>query len=161
MTGFMAVACTLLVSAQTTEITHYEGTWTGTMNIYKADVLIDTVNVVHTIQPLKENVWTWKTEYFSSSNPLVKDYKIIKSDSIPNEFIIDEGDGLLLYLYAFGDKMISSFETGGFLINSTDYFMGDHLIFEITSARVRDQNHADVKNYVTSNLQRVVLMRAD
>ena len=58
------------------------GIWTGTMHIYSRGSLVDSVpiklNVTRTNAP---DTFIWKTEYLSTKNPMVKDYKLVISDA--------------------------------------------------------------------------------
>jgi hypothetical protein len=135
------------------------GRWEGTMHIYSKGVLKDSVAVRHTVEKLTATSWTWKTEYLSPTMPLVKDYVLRTPDPTQNKYITDEGGGLELTDYLFGNKLYSVFETHEVLLTSTYEIIGDTLIFEVTSGKKEPASHPEVLTFSTSNLQRVVFKR--
>ena len=96
------------------------GIWAGTMHIYNRGSLVDSVpiklNVIRTNAP---DTFVWKTEYLSTKNPMVKDYKLVISDAGKGVFKTDKGDGTFLIDYLFENKLYSVFETQGILLTST------------------------------------------
>ncbi len=137
-----------------------EGIWEGMMMIYSQGKLRDSVKVQLSVVGTSDlNTWDWKTEYLSERMPMVKDYKLRLVDAVKQEYVIDEGEGLELNSYLFGDKLYSIFETSGFLLTSTYELNGDNLVFEVTSGKILDQEVKDVANYSVSNTQRVVFNR--
>lgn len=61
------------------------------MQIYSRGSLVDSVpiklNITRTNTP---DTFIWKTEYLSTKNPMVKDYKLVISDAGKGVFKIDE-----------------------------------------------------------------------
>ena len=135
------------------------GQWQGTMMLYNQGQLKDSVKVNLHIEKLSPTSWTWKTEYLSETMPLVKDYVLRAADSIGYKFVLDEGGGLELTDYLFGNKLYSVFETMGVFLTSTYELNGDSLTFEVTSGKKETITHPDVITYSTGNLQRVVFKR--
>ncbi|MBX2913677.1 MAG: hypothetical protein KF856_00260 [Cyclobacteriaceae bacterium] len=135
------------------------GKWEGTLNIFSRGVLKDSVTVRHTVEKLSPTSWTWKTEYLSANMPMVKDYILRTPDPYLNKYITDEGGGLELTDYLFGNKLYSVFETHEVLLTSTYELIGDTLIFEVTSGKKESITHPEVVTYATSNLQRAVFKR--
>ncbi|MCX6218993.1 hypothetical protein [Spirosoma sp.] len=136
------------------------GTWTGTMHIYSKGTLKDSVPVRLTVtvaEPRK--AWAWKTEYLSSKMPVVKDYTLRLKDAAKHEYVTDEGDGVVLADYLFGNKLYSVFETQGIVLTSTYELLGDRLIFEVTSGKKQPEPSQGVTNYSVDNLQRVVFKK--
>jgi hypothetical protein len=135
------------------------GVWTGTMHIYNRGSLVDSVpiklNVTRTNAP---DTFIWKTEYLSTKNPMVKDYKLVISDAGKGVFKTDEGDGIFLIDYLFENKLYSVFETQGILLTSTYEWLGNQIIFEVTSGKEL-QTINGVKSYSVLNLQKAVLRK--
>jgi len=139
-----------------------EGTWQGTMNIWSHGRLMDSVKIKLTILPLMDErgAYTWKTEYLSEKNPMVKDYVIYQQNDNVLEYIIDEGDGVLLTNYVFGYKMYNMFKVGKTWLTSSYEFLQDKLIFEVTSGSVsKVKSKGGVTNYTYDFLQRAILTR--
>ena len=146
--------------AQKTFVDQCLGQWKGMMYIYSRSKLVDSVLVRFTAAPTdKPDTWTWKTEYISEKLPMVKDYMLRLKDAAKGRYVTDEGDGIELSEYVFGNKMYSVFETGGILLTSSYEIRGRELIFEVTSGEKLEATNEEVTNYSTNNLQRVVLHR--
>ncbi len=135
------------------------GTWEGMMQLYSKGLIKDSVGVRLTVEKLSATSWTWKTEYLSATMPMVKDYVLRIPDPAQNKYITDEGGGLELTDYLFGNKLYSVFETQDVFLTSTYELIGDALIFEVTSGKKELVTHPEVTTYSTSNLQRVVFKR--
>ncbi|SOD91764.1 hypothetical protein [Spirosoma fluviale] len=91
--------------------------------------------------------------------PVVKDYTLRLKDAAKHEYVTDEGDGVVLADYLFGNKLYSVFETQGIVLTSTYELIGDKLIFEVTSGRKQAEPSQGVINYSVDNLQRVVFKK--
>jgi hypothetical protein len=134
------------------------GTWEGMLRIYRYGHLKDSVDIRLTVERTENpKVWIWKTEYLSDEMPMVKDYVIRLVNSEKEKYLTDEGDGIVLEDYVFGDKMYCIFETQGAMLTSSYELRDGNLIFEVTSGTIRENNQAEVINYPVHNLQRAVL----
>ncbi len=112
------------------------GVWKGTMYIYNRGNLKDSVEVRLTVAKTdKPDSWTWKTEYLSVKMPMVKDYVLRLKDASKNTYITDEGNGIELNDYLFGNKLYCVFETSNIILTSTYELRGKELIFEVTSGK--------------------------
>ncbi len=141
-----------------------EGTWKGTMHIWSSGRLMDSVKIKLTILPLMDErgTYSWKTEYFSETHPMVKDYIIYQKEGSIHEYIIDEGEGVLLTNYVYGSKMYNLFKVGKTWLTSSYEFLEDQLIFEVTSgAKSKLKSKGGVANYTFDFLQRAVLKRTE
>jgi len=149
----------LSLNAQTSFPEKCLGIWTGTMHIYNRGLLVDSVtiklNVTRTNAP---DTFVWKTEYLSEKFPMVKDYKLVISDAGKGVFITDEGDGIILMDYLFENKLYSVFETQGILLTSTYEWLGNQIIFEVTSGKELQTTYG-VKSYSVLNLQKAILRK--
>lgn len=149
----------LSLNAQTSFPEKCLGIWTGTMHIYNRGLLVDSVtiklNVTRTNAP---DTFVWKTEYLSEKFPMVKDYKLVISDAGKGVFITDEGDGIILMDYLFENKLYSVFETQGILLTSTYEWLGNQIIFEVTSGKELQTTYG-VKSYNVLNLQKAILRK--
>ncbi len=136
------------------------GIWKGKMYLYSRGQLQDSVQVKLTVaETTTEHAWTWKTEYLSATQPMVKDYILRLKDVAKGLYTTDEGEGLDLADYLFNNKLYCVFETEGVMLTSTYELRGKELIFEVTSGKKETDPKAGVINYSTDNLQRVVLKR--
>lgn len=138
------------------------GIWQGTMLMYNQNRIVDSVMVKLTIAATEDSAaWTWKTEYLSARMPMTKDYIMRLQDLEKGLYITDEGEGITLTEYLFGNKLYGVFETGGYVLTSTYELRGDELIFEITSGAKPSGNpkEEEVINYPLTFLQRVVFRK--
>jgi len=129
------------------------------MYLYKWGALRDSVDIKLTIAPETAEAWTWKTEYFSSTTPMTKDYKLRVKDASKHVYVTDEGKGVELTTYHNGAKLYNVFETGGFMLTSTYECTGSSVTFEVTSGKQEAATPPDIKNFSVDFLQRAVLKR--
>ncbi len=135
------------------------GTWEGTMHIYNNGSLTDSVPVRLSVSALSSSSWKWTTEYLSPTLPMVKDYILKLVDAKTGKYVTDEGNGIELSDYLFGNKLYCVFEVSGILLTSSYELIEDKLIFEVTSGKKELSKSDDIETYATSNLQRVVFRR--
>jgi hypothetical protein len=147
--------------SQSSFIEKCQGEWEGVMHIFQKGKIIDSVNIVFSVTPNGKNSWNWKTAYLSEKMPLTKNYTMKMADSSSNRFLVDEGDGVVLYDYLFQNKIYGVFETQNILLTSTyELTNSNELIFEVTSGKkLVGPSNEEVHNYSVENLQRVVLKR--
>lgn len=162
MIKFISV-CLLLMSckyAQSQELfpDRCAGKWKGRMHIYAGGKLKDSVAVTLTITPKDGRSWAWRTEYLSEKYPMTKDYTLRAVNAGAGHFITDEGEGIEIDEFVFGDKMYSAFETAGILLTSSYELKGDKIIFEVASGKRSDET-GEVVSHPISNLQRVTFSR--
>lgn len=136
------------------------GRWSGMMIIYKHGVIRDSVKVVLTVTKIKDvPAWNWKTEYLSSKLPMTKDYILRLKDASKQWYVTDEGGGVELTDYLFGNKLYTVFETEGVMLTSSYELINDKLIFEVTSGKKIVATNNGITNYSVENLQRVEFSR--
>lgn len=135
------------------------GTWTGEMYIYANGSIRDSVAVRLEVAKIDSTAWSWRTDYLSEKMPVTKDYILRLLDLTKGWYATDEGDGVVLRDYLFGNKLYTVFEVEGILLTSTYEYQGEVLIFEVTSGRKREDSVAGLHNFSVNNLQRVVFKR--
>lgn len=136
------------------------GIWSGKMYIFNQGKVADSVDIRLTIEKSDKNNYIWKTEYLSPKYPLVKDYLMKLPQDGSNKFMLDEGDGIVLVGYLFGNKMYFVFETSGILLTSSYELINDQLVFEVSSgSKIEESETKEVMNYTVKNIQRVVLQK--
>jgi len=150
----------LHTNAQQIKIT--DGKWKGTLMIWKENKIVDSVPTELTIKTLiKDSVWQWKTEYISTTMPVTKDYTLRITDKQKGIYITDEGDGVELMNYSFGNKLFSNFETSGILLSSSYEWIGNDIVFEIASGKKIETMsvNTEVTNFSVRNLQKVIFKK--
>ncbi|MBW1299024.1 hypothetical protein [Aquimarina litoralis] len=137
------------------------GVWEGVMHIYNKGHLRDSVKVKFTAaRTTTAGTYIWKTEYISPKKPIIKDYKLIVDDLKEGRYLLDEGDGIKLVEYVVGNKMRSLFKVDDIYLTSTTELLKDRLIFEVTSGKEIGEVKG-IKNYAFTNIQRVILYKAN
>jgi hypothetical protein len=139
------------------------GTWKGTMYISAQNEVKDSIPVQFTVADHPDaGAHSWKMEYISPSQPITKDYILRQIDLEKGLYAIDEGDGVVLDAYLFGNSLFSSFEVNDLYITTTYQIQEDqHLIFDlIVSKKGQTTSKGEIQNYVINNRQRVVLRPA-
>jgi len=138
---------------------HMVGRWEGYLQLWSKGEKKDSVKVNLTIAALGKDSWQWKMDYLSDKNPMTKDYVLRLRDREKQLFITDEGGGVELEDYVFGNKMFSLFETGEFWLTSTQELKGDQLIFEVTAGKKSAVLEKGVTNYSVTSMQRAIMKR--
>lgn len=164
ITVLLCVTCFLLtgatkVDAQTYFPDRITGIWQGYLQLWSNGSKKDSVQVILTVAPKKDQTWQWKMEYLSEKTPMTKDYIMRLKDKDKNIFITDEGGGVELEDYVFGNKLFSLFETQDFWLTSTQELKDGKLIFEVTAGKASRKLEKEVTNYAVTSMQRAVLTR--
>jgi len=144
------------------QLSVFEGKYEGMMLIYKQQKNVDSLPVLLTINNiLPDSVWQWKTEYLSTKMPVTKNYQLSVADRSKGMYLTDEGDGVILFNYLFGNKMYCQFETAGLLLTSTYEFINDNeIIFEVTAGKkITRKNTDEIVNYQVNTLQKTNFKR--
>lgn len=134
------------------------GKWKGVMYIHAAGKVRDSVAVKLTVAAKDSRSWTWKTEYLSEKYPMTKDYVLKTVNASIGHFQTDEGDGIIIDQYVFGDKMSCIFETAGILLTSCYEMQAGKLIFEVASGK-KSEETGEVISHPVTNLQRAVFSK--
>lgn len=137
------------------------GEWEGTMYMYSFNQLRDSVPVRFTATKTDSlGVYGWRTEYLSAKRPMTKDYFLKIKDLDKGHYILDEGDGVTIDEFNYGNKLFSAFEVQDIYLTTTTELIGDTLIFEVTSGK-KIPTENEVTSYSFDHVQRVVFKRVD
>jgi len=149
----------LTVSAQIAFPDRCQGIWEGTMYIYSKGQLRDSVPVRRTIQRIDSVSWTWRTAYLSAKMPATKDYILRLGDPTTQEFIVDEGEGVVIPMYLTDNRLYSIFETSGIVLTASEELTPEGLYFEVVSARRSGKTDAPLAPYQIGSVQKVLLKK--
>ena len=140
--------------AQSTFPDRCVGHWEGRMVWWAQGLARDTVPVEMDIVPLDDTLgWSWKTVYITPNQSIVKDYRLFPDPEQEHAFLLDEGDGIVLASFVFGDRMYSSFEVSGNWIQSCYILDGDQLNLELTAGMKAEMTAEEIQNYSVGTLQ--------
>lgn len=135
------------------------GKWTGMMQIWQRGELRDSVKVEFTVARITDSSWQWRMDYLSAARPLTKDYVLRKKSA--TRFVTDEGDGIQLDEFVFGNKMYCLFKVGGGTLTASYELLGNgQLLFEVTSAGAPTPTGSGVENFPVTSIQKALLTRA-
>jgi hypothetical protein len=134
------------------------GKWSGMMQIWQRGELKDSVKVAFTVARLTDSSWQWRMDYLSPARPMTKDYVLRKKSA--TRFVTDEGDGILLDEFVFGNKMYCLFKVGGSTLTAVYELLGNgEMLFEVTSAGAPTPTVSGVENFQVTSVQKVLLKR--
>jgi len=137
------------------------GIWEGIMQIYSQGIQRDSVKVRFTAAKTDTSgTYIWKTEYLSTTTPVVKDYRLVVDNIKEGRYILDEGDGSKIVEYVVNNKMHSLFKVDDIYLTSSTELVNKQLIIEVTSGKELKEIQG-VKSYSFANVQRMVLTRID
>jgi hypothetical protein len=128
------------------------------MQIWQRGELKDSVKVAFTVARLTDSSWQWRMDYLSPPRPLTKDYVLRKKSA--TRFVTDEGDGILLDEFVFGNKMYCLFKVGGSTLTAVyELLRNGEMLFEVTSAGAPTPTGSGVENFPVTSVQKVLLRR--
>ena len=107
------------------------GVWEGQLDIYrgpqKVDDLLMSLEVSPTDQADKYNYFIT----YGVGEDALRPYSIKLLDSAKGHFVLDEHNGIAIDMFLIGNRLVSTFEVMGSLIQTMTYRSGDKLIYEI------------------------------
>lgn len=159
ITGFFILGISTNVEAQILKDWH--GEWHGLMQMYKNGQKIDTVDVLLTIKPINDSTLTWRTEYKSVKQPMIKNYTMKSVDVSKGVYATDEGEGVVLDTYLIDHALYNVFEVEGIMLTAMYRLMGDEIVFEVTSGKKGNVVAGGVTNFSVNNLQKVHFKREE
>jgi hypothetical protein len=156
---------TILSVVAQNSLQQWKGNYVGELFIYKPDGSVaQQVSMELEVKPTADStIWIWKTTY---NHKDTRDYVVLIKDAAKGKYVLDEKNGILIDIRAFGNKLISCYDVEGYLIYDSHTLNGNEIIFELTSSS-SDQNHTSggkddipvVKSMPQVTYQRAVLKR--
>lgn len=160
------------VSAQTDSLPvfpdDFMGKWGGTLEIFNAKGLAQSVPMELHILPVNDTTYTYTIIYGEDKEAGKRDYLIVRGPDGPHHWVCDEQNTILLDGYYLGNVYQSVFTVmGSYLVSNVEH-RGDHLLYTIQSGRetpirtTGDQTHEgeeipEVKSYKSGGYQRARL----
>jgi len=112
---------------------HWEGKWTGTLEIYYQNQLRQAIPMELTIRSIDSTRWEYLTVYDPLENPVRKAYELIARNQERGQYIIDEKNGILLDAQFQNGCLYSAFEVMGSYLQSRTCMTDSELHYEIIS----------------------------
>lgn len=116
------------------------------------------------------NRWRWYSKAMFNGKEIIKDYALVRHDSMPkNHFIMDENNGILLDRVLLDDAFYDYFEVGNVGLYGITRKVGDNIHFEIASFPLSSKTYSTyqgadfdvdtVTSFKVVNTQKVLLRR--
>lgn len=137
------------------------GHWEGTMYLCSEGKINDSLRVKFEVEKMMDGKsWKWKTTYSAKSDEITKDYILRLVDDRSGSYVIDEGDGIMLNSFSFGNRLYSTFSVGDQLLTANYQLDKEILFFEVTSGK-KGQATGDgtIFNYSVEHIQKVAFRR--
>jgi len=131
---FIVVVSTFIGTAQDFDPNLWIGKYAGIMQITSTTGMNDEVAVTFEFKEVtKDSVWTYRMCYKNEKyGEMIKDYRIIQpADSLPNNFKLDELDGIIIDLTHFNNCFFSLFEVLGTIHTCSMSLEDDMIRFEM------------------------------
>lgn len=108
--GLLLFICSFSCKSQTF-LNQWIGNWQGELLIHSINGSETTVDMGLEIQSLTDSSWQWKITYKMDTVVDVRDYVLLKKANSPH-YVIDENNGIELYLSPIKNGFYSSFSVG-------------------------------------------------
>ena len=112
---------------------NWEGTWSGTLEIYVQNQRRQTVPMELSIRSIDSTRWEYLTVYNPSGKGVVKAYELVSLDPKTGKYAIDERNGIVLAAQYQNGCLYSAFEVMGSYLQSRTCLLDSTLHYEIIS----------------------------
>ena len=142
------------------------GDWYGVLEVKNPKGNIRTVNMeLHLAKTDTANNWRYTLVYDDGKQRDERKYNLVKSDSLPGLFIINENNGIVINEVQMGNKMFQRFEVMDNVIYGITTYEKGKITWELVSDNVKinlvsgvgDENIPFVTTYFPTSYQRAVL----
>jgi hypothetical protein len=107
----------------------------------------------------KPNCWLYRMTYENQKfGKLVKDYALIKYDSLPaNEYLLNEKDGILIQMVKLGNSLYSNFSAAGQYLTSVMRKEDNEIFYEIIASK---ENYGLMTQNIAENKQDIFQVKS-
>ena len=107
---FTAIICIISTNAALAQLSEdWHGNFSGEVSIYNEKGLSQKVHMQLEIKPLSDSTYQWKITYGEGANADVRDYRVLSNPEDRNQLILDEHNGIRLYLSYINEGLYSWF----------------------------------------------------
>lgn len=144
------------------------GDWYGILEIKNPKGLVASINMeIHMSKTDTINNWKYTLVYDDGKRRDERQYNLIKSDSIPGLYEINENNGIIINEVLIGNKTFQRFEIMDNVIYGITTYEKGKIIWELVSDNENinfqsgkgDENVPFVTTYFPTNYQRAVLRK--
>ncbi len=170
----LCILCSNLLNAQAADLpafpADFTGDWSGTLEIYRPQGVVQSVPMQLQIQPLADTAYTYTIIYGEDEATGARPYIIVPGADGPHHWVCDEKNSILLDGYYLGNIYQSVFTVQGTYLISALEHRGDHLVYAIHSGKssaVRTtggtaqegEEIPTVESFMVSGFQRAILRK--
>lgn len=149
----------------------WEGEWAGTLEIFNADGLAQSLPMELHILPLDTvGQWSWTIIYGEDKEAGKRGYELHTIDAEKGHYLIDEKNSIEMEGYFLGGKFFQWFEVSGSLLLTTTYLDEEKLHWEIAFGKsepvsvtgdqtIDGEEVPAVKSYPVNGVQMAVLKK--
>lgn len=112
----------------------YVGYWKGDLDIYKGDSVALTIEFGLDVFPADSGRYDWIISYYPTNDSGTVDrrsYTLVPIDTAKGHWAIDENNGIVIDMYATGNKVTSLFSVEGSMIQISYWLEGDEMVMEL------------------------------
>ena len=153
------------LKAQESPVTPWVGERSGTLEIYNAKGLAQTVHMELNIAQLSDTSWTWQIVYGEGEGRQARDYELVKTEGDGN-YVVDEKNGIKLDLNQINNGFFSFFQVGTSKLLISYELIDDAIHFRTHSANTNTETKTGegenvplVLTWKTATYQRAVLKK--
>lgn len=172
----LVIICLAFLShsfSQDNSLTPFEGTYEGTLEIYKGAKVAQSLPMSLKILPVDSTTWTFHITYHRDDKEDYRPYDIRLIDAEKGHYVIDEHNGILLDSYLHGNCLYEQFAIDNSGIIGTTCFLEDgQLSYELTPINmepvrisgdtiINGNTIPAVKTYQVYSTQKALLKRID
>ena len=163
--GLAFLFCSFGLQAQDSPIAPWLGEWSGTLEIYTTKGLVQTVVMELNVAVKSDSSWQWQIVYGEGDSRQERNYELLTTEE-PGQYIIDEKNGIELYLSLIDKGLYSVFKVNRNNLLVFYELKGDELVFRTLSANTTTElksgggeNIPEVLSWKTGVSQTAVLTK--
>lgn len=112
----------------------WEGEWVGLLEIYNAKGNMETINMeLHINSTDKPGRWRYTIIFSDNEGKDQIEYFLVKIDSLPYLYEVEEDNGLIIYEILMGHKMFQGFEVNKHVYCSITSYEKNKITWELVS----------------------------
>jgi hypothetical protein len=155
-------------SVRTNDLASWHGIWRGRLEIWDSAKPVQSVPMeLHIAPGTTRGELAWKIIYGEGEKRQERPYKLVTRDAARGQYAVDEGNGIVLPLRRFGERLFSEFTVqGNRLLARYELQPDGTLVYEIITGREAATEKTGGKDRVpevsavpVSSFQRAVLKR--
>lgn len=135
----LSLSAIMTANAQSV-LAEWEGSYEGLMIMGNTTRPNDSVKVTFEFTPLEiDSTWTYRMTYLSDKfGTIVKDYQLTRVGDSKVDFLLDEGDGIIIEMSLMNDCFYSMFEVMDNSYSTSLRKSGNSIQFDLFSSKMNE-----------------------